>query len=401
VSRCPSHSIPISAGLAPCPCTCHQTPIMSSSVFDYFLRTYKAWGTLAIVLLTMPLAQEATAQHTSTIDSLGRAFYTEQQLPGLVVGMVDSSDVRLHLYGVAALDDSTRLDTHTHFEIGSVTKMFTGLLLATMAEQGAVGLDDPIGSYLPDSVAAPTANEQSIRLRHLTTHTSGLPRLPSNFSPADPTDPYADYTPAQLYAFLEDVQLSSPPGATYAYSNAGGGLLGHLLARHAGTTYAALLEDQVLQPLGLNDTGIFAPSDTAQSSPATGYTDAGPASYWQWDVLASAGALYSTPADLLRFLQVALHPGDHPLASALHATSHVRHRASGQLALTLGWHVSPAPDGTDVYWHNGGTGGFRSFIGMSRAHGTGVIVLANKALPLRSFNTFTFQIMQAALAPNA
>ena len=374
---------------------------MSSSVFDYFLRTYKAWGAWAIVLLMVPLAQDATAQHTSAIDSLGRAFYTEQQLPGLVVGRVDSSDVRLHLYGVAALDDSTRLHTHTRFEIGSVTKMFTGLLLATMAEQGAVGLDDPIGSYLPDSVAAPTANEQPIRLHQLTTHTSGLPRLPSNFSPADPTDPYADYTSAQLYAFLEDVQLSSPPGATYAYSNVGGGLLGHLLARHAGTTYAALLEDQVLQPLGLNHTGVLTSPDPGRPPVATGYAGAGPVPYWQWDVLAGAGALYATPSDLLGFLQIALHPGDHPLASALHETSHVRHRASGQLALTLGWHVSPAPDGTDVYWHNGGTCGFRSFVGMSRAHGAGVIVLANQALPLRSFNTFAFQIMQAALAPDA
>ena len=372
-----------------------------SIVFNYVLRTYGAWGTLAIVLLMMPLAQEATAQRISAIDSLGRAFYTEQQPPGLVVGVADSSDVRLQLYGVATLDDSTHLHTHTRFEIGSVTKMFTGLLLATIVEQGAVGLDDPIGSYLPDSVAVPTADGQPVRLKHLTTHTSGLPRLPSNFSPADPTDPYADYTSAQLYDFLGDVQLSSSPGATYMYSNVGGGLLGHLLARYAGTTYAALLKEQVLQPLGLNNTGVLTSSDKGRPHLATGYAGAGPAPYWQWDVLAGAGALYTTPSDLLGFLQIALHPDNHPLASALQETSHVRHRASGQLALTLGWHVSPAPDGTDVYWHNGGTGGFRSFIGMSREHGTGVIVLANKALPLRPFNTFAFQIMQTALAPDA
>jgi CubicO group peptidase (beta-lactamase class C family) len=357
--------------------------------------------TLAIVLLMMPLAQEATAQRASAIDSLGRAVYTEQQLPGLVVGVADSSDVRLHLYGVATLKDSGDLHTHTRFEIGSVTKMFTGLLLATMAEQGAVGLDDPIGSYLPDSVAVPTANEQPIRLHHLITHTSGLPRLPSNFSPADSMDPYADYTSAQLYALLEDVQLSSPPGATYAYSNVGAGLLGHLLARHAGTTYAALLQEQVLQPLGLNNTGVLTSSDTERPHLAAGYAGAGPVPYWQWDVLAGAGALYATPSDLLGFLQIALRPGNHPLASALQETFHVRHHASGPLALTLGWHVSPAPDGTDVYWHNGDTCGFRSFIGMSREHGTGGIVLANKALPLRSFNTFAFQIMQAALPPEA
>ena len=365
-----------------------------------FLRTCKTCWAL-VALLLMPLAQEAFAQQTSAVDSLSRAFQSEQQIPGLVVGVVDSSETRLHPCGVAALEDSTRLGADTRFEIGSVTKMFTGLLLATMAEQGTVGLDDPIGSYLPDSVAVPTADGQPVRLKHLTTHTSGLPRLPSNFSPADPTDPYADYTPAQLYDFLGDVQLSSSPGATYAYSNVGGGLLGHLLARHAGTTYAALLKEQVLQPLGMGDTGILAPSDTMQSTLATGYANVGPVPYWHWDVLASAGALYSTPADLLRFLQIALHPGDQPLASALRRTYRVQHRESAQFALTLGWHVSPAPDGTDVYWHNGGTGGFRSFVAMSREHGTGIIVLANKALPLRPFNMFAFQVMQAALAPDA
>ena len=361
------------------------------------LRTCKTYWAL-VALLLMLLAQEATAQQTSAVDSLSRAFHTEQQIPGLVVGIVDSSEVHLRPYGVASLEDSTRLSADTRFEIGSVTKMFTGLLLTTMAEQGTVGLDDPIGSYLPDSVAAPTADGKPIRLKHLTTHTSGLPRLPSNFSPADPTNPYVDYTSAQLYDFLGDAQLSSSPGATYAYSNVGGGLLGHLLARHADTTYASLLKDRVLQPFGMNDTGILAPSDTTQSTLATGYANVGSVPYWHWDVLASAGALYSTPADLLRFLQIALHPGDQPLASALRRTYRVQHRESAQFALTLGWHVSPAPDGTDVYWHNGGTGGFRSFVAMSREHGTGVIVLANKALPLQQFNVFAFQIVRTALA---
>ena len=134
-------------------------------------------------LTQTPTAPNSSTDETSTIDSLARTFKADADLPGLIIGIVDGSATRVLPYGVASLSDSTRLRADTRFEIGSVTKTFTGLLLADMAERGEVDLSDPIGSYLPDSVDTPDADGQPIELRHLAIHTSGLPHLPSNFAP--------------------------------------------------------------------------------------------------------------------------------------------------------------------------------------------------------------------------
>lgn len=367
-----------------------QTPF-STSVRAWILRPMMA------ALLTLMVAGPTLAQDLAAVDSLARSFKTEQKPPGLVIGIVDSSEKHVLRYGVASVEDSVRLSANTPFEIGSVTKTFTALLLAEMAQRGAVDPSDPIGRYLPDSVQAPAFDGQSIQLQHLATHTSGLPRLPDNLSPPSMTDPYADYTAAKLYTFLDGFKLSHPPGAQYAYSNLGGGLLGHLLARRADTSFAALLRSRVLQPLGLDDTRFPAAPGSADAALAQGYASTGPAAYWHWDVLAGAGALRSTPADLLRFLQMQLDAEGIPLASAIRETHRIRHRASKQLALTLGWHVSTAPDGTRLYWHNGGTGGFRSFVGFIPGNDTALVVLTNRALPLQAFNRFAFQLVRASL----
>jgi CubicO group peptidase (beta-lactamase class C family) len=350
---------------------------------------------LLIVLPGLVAAGVASAQHPAAVDSTARAFKAETNVPGLVVGTLVDGQSHVSTYGVADRADSTSLTADTRFEIGSVTKAFTGLLLAERASRDAVPLDAPIGQFLPDSVRSPTADGPPIRLRHLATHTSGLPRLPANLSlRQNRTDPYADYTPAKLHAFLNDVTLSTPPGSTYAYSNVGAGLLGHLLARHADTTYAALLKDRVLAPLGLHDTSVPASSDTDDPRLATGYTRMGPAPYWSFDALAGAGALRSTPVDLLRFLRAHLSPEQAPLSTPLRHTHQVRHRAERR-ALTLSWHVSEGPDGSRLYWHNGGTGGFRSFVGFDRQANRAVVVLANQALSLRRFNQFAFRVVRA------
>lgn len=342
----------------------------------------------------------AYGQKTTAVDSIARAFKAETHTPGLVVGTLTDGLSHVSTYGVASLRDSTRLDADTRFAIGSVTKAFTGLLLAEMAREGTVSLDARIGSFLPDSVRMPIVDGHPIRLRHLATHTSGLPRLPSNLSPIqNRANPYADYSPAKLHAFLNKVELSAPPGSTFTYSNVGTGLLGHLLARHADTTYAALMTDRVLAPLGLHDTAVPSPADTSAPHLATGYTRMGPAAYWSFDALAGAGALRSTAGDLLQFLRVHLSPTRTSLAAALRQTHRVRHQ-SESLGLTLSWHVSEGPDGSRLYWHNGGTGGFRSFVGVTPKTGRAVVVLANQALPLRQFNQFAFRIVRTRAQPD-
>ena len=162
-----------------------------------------------------------------------------KQSVGIVVGLVDEKGPRIIRYGKVSRDSDRTVDGDTVFEIGSATKVFTGLLLADAVERGEMKLDDPISKYLPSSVKVPTRNGRQITLLDLATHTSGLPRLPDNLAPKDGNNPYADYTVEQMYAFLSGYTLPRDIGATYEYSNLGAGLLGHILALKAGTNYEA------------------------------------------------------------------------------------------------------------------------------------------------------------------
>ena len=159
---------------------------------------------------------------------------------GIAVGIVTPQGRRVIAHGALAIGDPRRVGADTVFEIGSVGKVFTALLLADMAQRGKVALGDPAAQYLPPTVRMPEFNARPITLEDLATHYSGLPRLPANFAPRDPDNPYTDYTVALLYEFLSNYELPRNAGAQYVYSNLGYGLLGHILSRRAGLGYGAL-----------------------------------------------------------------------------------------------------------------------------------------------------------------
>jgi CubicO group peptidase (beta-lactamase class C family) len=161
----------------------------------------------------------------------------DHQSIGIVIGVIEPSGRRIVTYGNLAKDDKRTLDGNTVYEIGSITKVFTSLLLADMVQHGEVVLTDPVAKYLPPEVKVPERGGKQITLEDLATHTSGLPRMPSNFTPKDPANPYADYSVEQMYQFISGYQLTRDIGSQYEYSNLGGGLLGHALARRAGMSY--------------------------------------------------------------------------------------------------------------------------------------------------------------------
>jgi CubicO group peptidase (beta-lactamase class C family) len=180
----------------------------------------------------------------------------EHQGVGIVVGVIGPEGRRIISYGHLEKGDPRPLNGDTIFEIGSITKVFTSLLLADAVQRGQVALDDPAAKYLPKTVKIPEHNGQAITLVDLATHTSGLPGMPSNFSPKDPGNPYADYSVDQLYQFVSSYQLTRDIGSKYEYSNLGGGLLGHVLALRAGTDYEALVRSRICTPLGMKTTSI-------------------------------------------------------------------------------------------------------------------------------------------------
>jgi CubicO group peptidase (beta-lactamase class C family) len=297
---------------------------------------------------------------------------------GLVVGVIDAQGKRIVSYGSAAESSTQPLNGQSVFEIGSATKVFTALLLADAVQRGEVALTDPISRYLPADVKAPVRGGRQITLEDLATHTSGLPRLPSNLAPADPTNPYANYTVAQLHAFLSSYELPRDIGARYEYSNLGAGLLGHLLARRAGVDYETLVRTRITQPLGMTSTAIRL-SANMKPRLVAGH-NAGRVAVPLWDIptLAGAGALRSTAEDLLTFLSAQLGLTPTPLSTTA-ASMLATRRPTGQpgLDIALGWHLMKTPGGGEIAWHNGGTGGYRSFIGFDRANRTGVVVLSN------------------------
>jgi len=300
----------------------------------------------------------------------------QRQGVGMVVGVIDPSGRRTVAYGNINNGEGP-VDADTVFEIGSVTKVFTSLLLADAVRRGEVALTDPVAKYLPPNVKVPERGGKKITLVDLATHTSGLPRMPTNFHPKDPGNPYADYTEAQLYEFLSSVELTRDIGSHYEYSNLGGGLLGHALARRAGTDYETLVRTRILEPLGMKSTAITL-SKSMKEHLTPGH-DARLRQVPNWDLptLAGAGALRSTANDLLTFLAANIGIEKSPLAPSMAAMIATR-RPTGNpnLEIALGWHIWNR-NGHEIIWHNGGTGGYRTWIGFEPKSRTGVVVLSN------------------------
>ena len=223
----------------------------------------------------------------------------------------------------------------------------------------------------------PERSGKSITLLDLSTHTSGLPRLPGNLKPKDPRNPYADYSVDDLYEFLSGYTLPRDPGSEVEYSNLGGGLLGHLLAYRAGTDYESLIGSRITEPLGMPDTGIIL-SPSMKQRMATGHNALlAPVPNWDFPTLPGAGALRSSANDMLTFLEAFLDYKESPLAPAMKGVLDVR-RPVGKtkFEIGLGWNILG-----DSAWHDGGTGGFSSFVGYDPKERTGVVVLSNASTP--------------------
>jgi CubicO group peptidase (beta-lactamase class C family) len=297
---------------------------------------------------------------------------------GIVVGVIEPQGRRIVTYGAVDPGDSRPLTGDTVFEIGSTTKVFTSLLLADMVRRGEVALSDPVAKYLPAEVKVPERHGRVITLLDLSTHTSGLPRLPSNLQPKDSANPYVDYTAELLYQFLSTYQLPRDIGSEFEYSNLGAGLLGFALARRAGMGYEQLVHTRIAGPLGMKSTGIALTPDMKARLAVGHNAELKPVPNWDFDALAGCGALRSDANDLLTFLAANLGYIKSPLAPAMASMRAVR-RPTGTASLGeigLGWLIVK-PSSYEIVWHNGGTGGYRSFVGFVPSTRVGVVVLSN------------------------
>ncbi|HXW25049.1 MAG TPA: serine hydrolase [Xanthobacteraceae bacterium] len=309
----------------------------------------------------------------------------------LVFGVVDGDNSAIVVYG--KLDNGEAPDGDTVYEIGSVTKTFTATLLAQAVLSGRMTLDTPVAQLLPDC-KIPSRGGKQITLGQLGTHRSGLPRDPFNLRPKDPADRYADYDAAKLKAFLADYELPRDPGASYEDSNLGFGLLGYALAQSARTTYGALVDKEILGPLGMTMSSTVL-TDAMRGHLATGHDHTGKVvKDWNLlDALAGTGAIRSTGNDMLRYLKANMGIVQSPLVAAMKLTQQPRSEAgnvriAGNLRIGLGWLITEK----GIVWHAGTLPGYKTFFGFTADGRRGVVILADTPA---SANDLGFAVLDA------
>lgn len=341
----------------------------------------------------------------ATVRRLTRPLLTAA--PGasaLAVGLHRGGQRAFVLRGTTALDGGgVPVGPATRFEVGSVTKTFTALLLAEQAGRGALALDSPLAALLPPGTRVPR-RDAAITLTHLATHTAGLPRLPPGLLAGIGnrwfSNPYAAFGAEDVLAALARTRLRSRPGCRVWYSNFGVGLLGHALSGAAGgTPYGTLLADRVLAPLRLHDTSACAtPPDGATQ--ATGHWHGRPRPPFHIPGLPAAGAVRSSVRDLLAFAEALMDPDGTPVrepdqdqdrdTTDAPAPPHAALRGAlrevtvprlalphGRGRLALVWNIRPRPDGSLLYHHSGGTRGCTAFVAFNPDRRTALVALAN------------------------
>jgi serine-type D-Ala-D-Ala carboxypeptidase/endopeptidase len=291
---------------------------------------------------------------------------------GVAVGVEQHGTRRIFVYGP--------VKENSIFEIGSISKTFTSLILAQMVEQHKLTLDEPVRELLPPGTVA-KPNGAEVTLLDLADQHSGLPRLPDNFHPADPENPYADYNAAKLYEYVAQHGLAKPAEARFNYSNLGLGLLGQALGNRAATTYPKLLQTEVAGPLQLHDTVVKLSPEQQQRFAQGHNAQHQRAHVWDLDALAGAGAIRSTAGDMLAYLAAQLHPesvsnASATLPAAIRLSHELRADVTPSMKIALAWFCDT---NTGVYWHNGGTGGFSSYALFNPKEDYAAVVLYNTA----------------------
>ncbi len=333
-----------------------------------------------------PTVAMLDASTRNSIDKSAMGLIRSGKCMGMVVGIVDGDKGCVLGYGRKDFRSATPPDADTVFEIGSITKTFTTLSLGILSQRGKVRLDDPLSRYLPASVHVPAYKGRQITIADLATHTSGLPSLPGNPLRWLGSNPYPGYSNELMYRDLSAYKLTRAPGAAYDYSNMGMGLVGLALSRTYGTSYEEMARDLVWKPLDMTDTAIKL-SNNQRLRFAQGYalqSNLGrlqfvcPSSPWTFqDCFNGAGGTRSTANDMMKYLRANL--GLNPKAKAMpfDLIQKPSRDIGDDMWIGLGWHGLKLNKKDSLVWHNGGTGGYSSFIAFSKKDRKGILILIN------------------------
>lgn len=335
------------------------------------LRQTAILTTVTLTLLTTGVT--SAEDFKSKVDPFANHLIQEEIAVGIVVGIYKNGQRQIIGYGETKRGSGNTPDSSTVYEIGSITKTFTGTILADMVIKGEMALDDPANAYLETGCQL-NDTLSTITLLHLATHTSGLPSLPQ-LEPEDPQNPYAALTMEMLCGIIDTFTIPRDQGL-YEYSNMAMGILGNALASHDGTDYESLVIERICKPLKMSDTRITL-NDAMRSRLATPY-DPTLHETKNWDIpsLAGAGALRSTCVDMLTYAVASMNYDAEPLGASFELAHSSQVKPPQGPEMGLGWHI--ARDGISR-WHNGGTGGYASMMVVIPDSSIAVVVLSNTA----------------------
>lgn len=323
------------------------------------------------------------------IRQIGNDYTDKKYFNALAVGVVKGDSANIYTFGQKRPDQPGQPTADSYFEIGTLTKVFTTAMFQDMVNQGQLDPKAPANHFLPDSIHLTSKGETPVQLRHLATHTAGLPRVDEEYFYERSRDiirvsqnPYKNYTEAELYQFIDDVTPLAKPGEELRYSNVGMALLGNILERVTKVPYDSLTE-RYTEQMGLSRTKTHLASSIRERYLLPAYNRRQQkVPYWDFKAMAPIGALKSTPADMLRFLQISMGQLNTPMTPPVQQAQQVRDSGSLKqmkgIGVGYGWFQSSRTiRGEKITWHNGQSGGFSSFIAFLPEQEHGVVLLAN------------------------
>jgi CubicO group peptidase (beta-lactamase class C family) len=330
--------------------------------------------------VTGPITKVATDNVLATgldkkVEDVIQLFMFESKSVGLSIGILKDGKEYFYNYGETTKGNKQLPVNKSLYEIGSVTKTFTGILLAKAVTEGKIKLTDPVNKYLPADAAWLIAGGDTAKIVHLSNHTSGLPPLPDNFDMTNEVNPYKDYDEAKLLAYLKTAKLQYKPGVKHSYCNLGVGLLGYILSKTYKMSFDEMVTKFIAAKAGMTDTREFLlKKDSALFM--QGYNDAlEKQSQWDFKVLSAAGSLRSNTADMLKYALLNLETTDADLKKAIDL-SHQPTFKDAQQQIGLNWFLQNWGWG-NMLFHGGATGGYRSFFAINPVTKNAVVILCN------------------------
>ncbi len=314
------------------------------------------------------------------VDSIVQPYTNLAVTHGLSIGILKNDKIQFYGYGETAEGNKQIPDEHTLFEIGSITKTFTATLLADAVNSGKIKLDDPVNKYLPDSIPQLQYEGVPATIEMLSNHSSGIPRMPSNFDlyATDSLNPYKYYEEQQMFSFYKSFKLMRKPGSQYEYSNLAAATLGLILEHIYKQSFEELIIEKICDPLKMNDTREFIRKNDS-SRVAVGYDENGKYNGpWDFKAFAAAGSIRSDAADMLIYAKAQLGNAPTSLNKDIQLTHIVTFKDSSA-TVALGWHYIKAGN-EEILFHNGGTGGYRSYLGINLNKKVAAIILSNTAV---------------------